>query len=1105
MSRSIFDPSCQRCILHHAATSVCVPADGPDDAEILVYGEAPGADEDAANKPFVGPAGHELDDLLRQAGLSRKRVRVSNVVRCRPPGNRDPNDAERSACMFYTVREISHVKPKVIVALGVSALKALTGVGKIGDNRGKMLSLLPQYRSSIPVLATYHPAAYLHNPAARTAYSKAIMEDMRLAQKIASGSVMQTKIVTSLSPGESVERTLRRLARCDVLGCDLEWEVLPAQKKDPPGMWPWSRRNDKLPREVSIAIAGEVNHKLVALSIPFTSEYAPKVRKIIRSVPTVYHNAMADLIWLYHLKWPIKLSDDTYLLASLLNIDSSLSLEALASTLTEMEAGWKKGSGAGTMPSSRDGWRRLLKRNANDAIATLILRKKLLTMASEQGRESVLPLYEHVLLPATKILARSSLSGTPVDENLLGEMQRRLLERTCDLTEKIGDALRLPAGGYEAIIGSGEKLAPYLEQLGLKLPRTKKTNKPSVTNDVLLQQKRSHPIVPAIIRRRHLRKREDSYYRPWRWLLKAQRDRRLHSVYRLTAASTGRSSAEAEMGYTFQQFPRSKSIRRLVCARPGWHILSVDQCLSGDTLVETVEGLVPIKDIQPGAFVFGTIGSVPVARKVRSHKSIGSRQTYNIRLSSGEEVRATAEHRFQQMDGSYIRVDEMVRGTRLMPFIRNKSAYTLIRTNSSKDRFPEHRVVAEGVSGRKLSSTEFVHHINHNRYDNRPSNLEVLSRAQHVSYHSRQFWATMTPAARRRLRRRMGVAISQSHRRSAYGKGRTNSQWGKRSGVTIRCRVCRRFRYYFPSQASGKLPQYCSSDCYNYVRSRGLNHRVVSITPARKEPVYCIEVEDCNNFALAQGIISHNSQIELRIIAWLARERRMLEFFREGKDLHTAMAGLIKALNKGWTLERYLGDMDRWMAGVTPQERFGAKPVNFGLGFGGGPTVVQKTARQDYGIIFDDDQAQTAYDAYHLFYPDVRPWQETFWRDVQRGYGETPLGRRRSVRDDGEGPDGLWRKYINLPVQATASDLSLFCMDYTWELLRNGVGRGVHKVVENIGFFHDAALLHLDYQLRDVVSGVVREAWEHPPLDRLGLDFPVPLVADIQIGKRWAT
>src|SRR3972149_6132346 len=102
----IFDSSCTRCILHHAAKSVCVPADGPDDADILFYGEAPGADEDEANRPFVGSAGQELDALLSQAGLSRKRVRVSNCVRCRPPSNRDPNDKERAACMFYTVREI---------------------------------------------------------------------------------------------------------------------------------------------------------------------------------------------------------------------------------------------------------------------------------------------------------------------------------------------------------------------------------------------------------------------------------------------------------------------------------------------------------------------------------------------------------------------------------------------------------------------------------------------------------------------------------------------------------------------------------------------------------------------------------------------------------------------------------------------------------------------------------------------------------------------------------------------------------------------------------------------------------------------------------------
>jgi DNA polymerase I-like protein with 3'-5' exonuclease and polymerase domains len=229
----------------------------------------------------------------------------------------------------------------------------------------------------------------------------------------------------------------------------------------------------------------------------------------------------------------------------------------------------------------------------------------------------------------------------------------------------------------------------------------------------------------------------------------------------------------------------------------------------------------------------------------------------------------------------------------------------------------------------------------------------------------------------------------------------------------------------------------------------------------------------------------------------------MLEFFNSGRDLHTAIAGFLKALDVGWTLTRYLKHMDRWMPGVTEDERFGAKPYNFGLGFGGGPSVVQRTARINYGITLSDDQAQVGYDAYHQFYPDVKPWQNTFWRDVQRGWGETPLGRIRRVSEDDEGPEGVWRKYINLPVQATASDLSLFCMDYTWELLAAEYGKHLHEIVQNIGFFHDAEQLHLKATERDTIEGIVKQAWEHPPLERIGLELPVPLVADITVGKWW--
>src|SRR3972149_1790375 len=118
----IFDSSCTRCILHHAAKSVCIPSDGPDDADILFYGEAPGADEDEANRPFVGPAGEELNSLLKQAGLSRKRVRISNVGRCRPPSTRAPASEFGLAGSRASRRRSRRCRSRARPALGVSAL-----------------------------------------------------------------------------------------------------------------------------------------------------------------------------------------------------------------------------------------------------------------------------------------------------------------------------------------------------------------------------------------------------------------------------------------------------------------------------------------------------------------------------------------------------------------------------------------------------------------------------------------------------------------------------------------------------------------------------------------------------------------------------------------------------------------------------------------------------------------------------------------------------------------------------------------------------------------------------------------------------------------------
>jgi uracil-DNA glycosylase len=137
-----------------------VPGVGAPDAPWLFVGEGPGADEDEAGEPFVGQAGKLLDAMLAAAGLLRGReVYIANVVKCRPPGNRTPGADEAAACAAFLDRQIDLIRPKIIVALGKTAVTRLTG------RDSSMASLRQQvfdYRG-VPVVATYHPAYLLRN------------------------------------------------------------------------------------------------------------------------------------------------------------------------------------------------------------------------------------------------------------------------------------------------------------------------------------------------------------------------------------------------------------------------------------------------------------------------------------------------------------------------------------------------------------------------------------------------------------------------------------------------------------------------------------------------------------------------------------------------------------------------------------------------------------------------------------------------------------------------------------------------------------------------------------------------------------------------------
>ena len=166
---------CTRCPLYKTAKHA-VPGTGDHDADFMCVGEAPGANEDETGQPFVGQAGGLLTKILAAIDLTRDQVFITNVLKHRPPGNRNPTPTEVAACSPYLVRQIQMVKPKVILALGTFAAQTLL---ETKTPIGKLRGAVHRYYG-IPLIVTYHPAALLRNPA----WKRPTWEDVKLARHV---------------------------------------------------------------------------------------------------------------------------------------------------------------------------------------------------------------------------------------------------------------------------------------------------------------------------------------------------------------------------------------------------------------------------------------------------------------------------------------------------------------------------------------------------------------------------------------------------------------------------------------------------------------------------------------------------------------------------------------------------------------------------------------------------------------------------------------------------------------------------------------------------------------------------------------------------------
>jgi len=168
--------NCTKCELHKGRTNLVFGVGNPN-ADVMVIGEGPGAEEDKQGEPFVGRAGKLLNDILKAINFNREEVYIANIVKSRPPGNRTPMPSEMQACIPYLIKQINLIKPKVILCLGLTAAKGLLRKNETLTNfRGKVFD----YINGTKVMVTYHPAALLRNPG----WKRGCWEDVQAFRKL---------------------------------------------------------------------------------------------------------------------------------------------------------------------------------------------------------------------------------------------------------------------------------------------------------------------------------------------------------------------------------------------------------------------------------------------------------------------------------------------------------------------------------------------------------------------------------------------------------------------------------------------------------------------------------------------------------------------------------------------------------------------------------------------------------------------------------------------------------------------------------------------------------------------------------------------------------
>jgi DNA polymerase-1 len=545
----LYDHNCTRCPLHKGAKHVCAEGDGPEDAEVIVIGEAPGREEDRTGKPFMGPSGQLLRHELSKAGF--KSLFITNLVKCRPPDNRDPTPAEIKACRPFLDAELHAIKAKYLLTVGRFSSKAVLKRARITQQHGEIVTLNSQ--EGMPI---FHTAYCLRDPSKLPA----LQQDLRRFRNHIDGiSSHILPIWETVESPEALHQFIEKFEEAEEFSYDLETT----------GLFPYDRRGSIRCMSIGLVESAYViplempgsmflgNHEAQVEFLQLLIQIARDTDKL-----AIAQNGKFDQHWMRLVLGDcFELHFDTMLASHVLDENEDHDLKYLARRYLDApdyDISKKEKQGCYLhIPAERQ---KYLRYAAFDAAYTFALfwvfRERLM-----EGPE-IRRLFYKIIMPASRALEKIERRGLTLDLDRYAQVEKGILKEKQEALGKLNSI----AG---RINWNSPKQIRELLYENLKLRTTVKTKKglQSTGEDAIVELRAQHPVGEALMRYRELEKFYGTYIEGWKETI---HQGKLYLGYKIHGTVTGRYSSR------IHQVPRDGTIRSLITAPRGWLFAHAD-------------------------------------------------------------------------------------------------------------------------------------------------------------------------------------------------------------------------------------------------------------------------------------------------------------------------------------------------------------------------------------------------------------------------------------------------------------------------------------------------------------------------------------------------